>query len=459
VARIAFIHNQLRGTDGVSLEVDKWRQVLEGMGHEVFYVAGNEGKGIITIPELSFEHPAVHTLLQEGTSIWTGTFRDGAALMDEGRRVASSLKDQLLKAIDQHRIDFLIPHNLLSIGYNIPAVISLTEVIADRQIAASGHWHDFWWEGEQSGEVNPTCPEVRQLLQEKAPPLLPNLIHTVINSFGRSAMKERKKYDAAIIPNVFDYTQQWKIDDYNRDFRNSFGIGKNDIVFLQATRVMDRKAIELAIDVVAEVGKPELRTLLERSRLYDGRQFSSDDRIILLCAGYVETFGISGSYRQQLERHAKDVGVTIIFAGDRVKHSRGTCPAGKLYSLFTDAYPNADFVTYCSVWEGFGNQFLEAICGRQPVVLFEYPVYKADLKQLGFDVVSIGDTYSGTLAKGLLSVDAGKIREAGRQVVTLLTDKTRREEAVTRNLEIATEHFSYEALKRHLAALCKRALG
>jgi glycosyltransferase involved in cell wall biosynthesis len=395
----------------------------------------------------------VQSLLKEGTARWTGKYRDARHLMDEAGRVADVLKASLLAAIDGHRIDFLIPHNLLSIGYNLPAVIGLSQAIGESALPSSGHWHDFWWEGEQSGEVNPTCPEVRQLLEKHAPPVLRNLKHTAINSFGQRALKTRRNIDAAIIPNVFDYAQEWKVDSYNRDFRAALGIGASDIVFLQATRVMDRKAIELAIDVVAEVGKPALRRRLERSRLYDGRRFSSSDRIVLLCAGYVETFGISGSYQDQLQEHAKERGVTIIFGGDRVKHSRGTGPQGKLYSLFTDAYPHADFVTYCSVWEGFGNQFLEAICGRQPVVLFEYPVYVADLKPLGFDVVSIGDTYSGTIAKGLLNVAPERIASAAREVVTLLTDKERRRQATERNRAIAAEHFSYDALEKHLKRL------
>ena len=55
--RIAFLHNALGKTDGVSLEVDKWREVLRRRGHEVFYIAGNERDDILCIPELSFYHP------------------------------------------------------------------------------------------------------------------------------------------------------------------------------------------------------------------------------------------------------------------------------------------------------------------------------------------------------------------------------------------------------------------
>ena len=38
--RIGFVSTRLAGTDGVSLEVAKWVQVLNGLGHECFFFAG-----------------------------------------------------------------------------------------------------------------------------------------------------------------------------------------------------------------------------------------------------------------------------------------------------------------------------------------------------------------------------------------------------------------------------------
>ncbi len=41
-----------------------------------------------------------------------------------------------------------------------------------------------------------------------------------------------------------------------------------------------------------------------------------------------------------------------------------------------------------------GNQLLEAIHARLPILIFEYPVYEADLKNSGVDVVSLGNQIS-----------------------------------------------------------------
>ena len=38
--RIVFVSTRISGTDGVSLEVAKWAEVLERMGHQCFYIAG-----------------------------------------------------------------------------------------------------------------------------------------------------------------------------------------------------------------------------------------------------------------------------------------------------------------------------------------------------------------------------------------------------------------------------------
>lgn len=47
----------------------------------------------------------------------------------------------------------------------------------------------------------------------------------------------------------FDSTEG-QLDEYNRDLRARIGLKPNDIFILQATRIVTRKAIELAIDLV-----------------------------------------------------------------------------------------------------------------------------------------------------------------------------------------------------------------
>lgn len=52
---IALIHYRVGETDGVSLEMDKWKKVLEKQGHNVMYIAGSQGTSkAIIIPELFY---------------------------------------------------------------------------------------------------------------------------------------------------------------------------------------------------------------------------------------------------------------------------------------------------------------------------------------------------------------------------------------------------------------------
>lgn len=55
--RIGFVATRIAGTDGVSLEIGKWADVLEQMGHTCFYVAGlsdrRKDRSVI-IPEAHF---------------------------------------------------------------------------------------------------------------------------------------------------------------------------------------------------------------------------------------------------------------------------------------------------------------------------------------------------------------------------------------------------------------------
>ena len=62
--RIGFVATRFAGTDGVSLEAEKWAVELRAMGHDVHYVAGiidRPAEKSMEGPEASFGHPDVET--------------------------------------------------------------------------------------------------------------------------------------------------------------------------------------------------------------------------------------------------------------------------------------------------------------------------------------------------------------------------------------------------------------
>lgn len=456
MANISFFQNRLSRTDGVSLEVDKWRSVLrDRLGHKVWYCSGNNDiPGNYNISELYAMHPMTWKILRNGTV----AFKDYKSEQDLERDIynhADVIEGKLLKFINEKKIDVLIPHNLCSGGYQPAAAIAFHRVIRKTGLPAIIHCHDFYF--EDSGEVRATCQIISSIYERYFPAKLPNVQHVVINRLAQKRLKELKNIDATVVPNVFDFDQPtWTADEYNGDFRMEFGIGKDDLVFLQATRILDRKGIEMAIDVVSEVSRPARRRLLFGNSTAGGGRFHSGAGIILLCSGIVETIGISGDYWKKLLKHAKIKGVDIRYAGDRVKHSREIGSGGKkTYSLW-DSYVFADFVTYPSTWEGWGNQFIEAVFAKLPALLFEYPVWRSDIKQAGFDVVSLGSRIAGTGKDGLIRVPSANILSAADQIVGILRDPGKKTKIVENNFKIGRTFFSFDALENKVRRLLKK---
>ena len=126
----------------------------------------------------------------------------------------------------------------------------------------------------------------------------------------------------------------------------------------------------------------------------------------------------------------------------------------KTYSLW-DTYVHADFVTYPSIWEGWGNQLIEAIFAKKPVIIFEYPVYKSDLKRNGFSFVSLGSKFKSDKKSGFVSVPKVRQYEAAKEVIKLLIDNKLRKETVDYNFRLARKNYSYHSLKRIISSLFK----
>ena len=63
--RIGFISTRIAGTDGVSLEIGKWARVLEEMGLECYYVAGEcdrPPERTALVEEAHFAHPVIREI-------------------------------------------------------------------------------------------------------------------------------------------------------------------------------------------------------------------------------------------------------------------------------------------------------------------------------------------------------------------------------------------------------------
>lgn len=263
--------------------------------------------------------------------------------------------------------------------------------------------------------------------------------HCVINSQARQDLKKRCGIDSVVVPNVFDLSAPlWKKDDYNSTFRRDLGVSDSDILLLQATRVTNRKAIELAVDVVAM-----LNTEKYINKLKNGKR-----RFVLAVVGLHE--GVDG-YEQTLFEYIKKRGANVIVNENIVEDGRRIQNGRKIYSLW-DAYAHCDMVTYPSIYEGWGNQFLEGVFARVPIIMFEYDVYKTDIGPKGFEIISLGDRYC-LRENGLVRVETGKIERVCEKVVDIINDLEAAQQMAGKNFELGCEHFSFEKLEEILTGL------
>jgi len=406
---IGFVSFRFAGTDGVSLETAKWAEVFEGAGFTCFYFAGEldrPAERSYRVEEAHFTHPDIRDIYHN----CFGVKLRGRFITQKIQEFNRKIKDHLYRFTEKFNIDVLIPQNALTIPLNLPLGIALTEFISETGIATIAHHHDFFWERQQF------CTNaVWEYLNMAYPPHLNSIHHVVINSSGDNQLSLRTGISGTIIPNVMDFENPpLPIDGYASDARQALGIKDDELFILQPTRVVKRKGIEHAIELVSRMKKKACLVI----------SHASGDE------GY--------DYERRVREYSKMMGVNTIFVSDIINEKRGKTKTGKKIYTLEDIYPHADLITYPSNFEGFGNAFLEAVYFSKPIVVNNYSIYSTDIKPKGFMVIEIDGYVSD---------------EAVNQTEKILSDPKRRDRMVKINYETAKKHYSYSVLRRKLKNL------
>ncbi len=441
---ILLAHFRVGETDGVSLEMDKWKWALEALGHKVYYLAGSSGNcEAECIESLHYLDPLNDKIIQNAYVELTDYSSDEQLVVAIEHR-AEVISKQVIEVIKRLNIDIIVPNNIWSLGYHLPAAIGIHRAVEQTGIQAICHHHDFHWERDKYSA--PTSEKITDLLNQYFPPKHAGIQHCVINHIAQRELKSRRNIDSHVVPNVFDFHgSDWKIDEYNLDLRQRFSIRDNDIIFLQATRIVARKGIELAIDHIAEIGRQK-STLLGRT-LYNGKVFNTDSRLILVLAGMCE----EESYQEKLTAKADKLGVELLFINEWVGHSRSEVNGEKIYSLW-DIYAHADIITYPSLLEGWGNQFLEGLIAQIPMVVYRYPVYATDIEEFHFDIIDLGEQHELD-DNGLAYIDHELNTKATKETIRFLLEAENRNEKMKRNYQIGENNFSYPVLSKILNSI------
>jgi hypothetical protein len=406
--RIGFVSTRIAGTDGVTLETYKWYQVLERNGYECCFFAGE----LDTPPERSMLEPKAHFEDSEMLEIHSACFGTTTRKVSTSARIQELkdyLKSRLYEFCREFSIDLLVPENVLAIPLNIPLGLAITELIAETGIPTVAHHHDFGWERKRF-----LISAVQDYIQRSFPPNLRSMRHVVINSAASRQLSYRRGISNTVIPNVFDFGNPPPPPPNGKLLREELGFEENDLFVLQPTRVVPRKWIERAVELVSLLG-------LKRPRLVVSHESGDEGDL----------------YAQRIVEYAERLGVKVIYIGEKVGTAH--CFKARCDRKYTidDAYQNADLVTYPSGYEGFGNAFVEAIYFKKPIVVNRYSIFVEDIEPCGFEVIPFEAFITSEVVDRIrLLLEPGKLSQA-----------------VEKNYELGKRHFSYEVLERKLLPL------
>lgn len=412
---IIILSYRVSGNDGVSLECAHWKEILERMGHRVTFLAGQLDRSGVVMPELHFQNPSV-SKIHDRVTYGRGKYK---SIESQIYDIAGTIEGKLRHFFNTNKgIDLIIAPNVFSLPMHFPLSVALKRVVEDLNIPVIARHHDFWWERKRYLKSS-----LFPFFEKFFPPNIYLIKHTVINSISRDELRRRTGIEAEVISDSFNFAniKLPVVDGYSKHFRRDFEIGERDVVFMQTTRIVPRKRLEVAI------------SFFKRLALKNA---------VLVISGHSGDEGLS--YLQKIQKLCETTGINYRIIGEYVDSKRriygqlGASNKRRVYSLW-DCYRNADFILYPTEAEGFGNQFIEAVYFKKPIILTPYPVFTKDIVPLGFETINIENrSYN---------------KDAINFVRRLLKHPNEIELMVEKNFAIGAQNFSYEATSEKIRKL------
>ncbi|MCK5508126.1 MAG: glycosyltransferase family 4 protein [Desulfobacterales bacterium] len=405
-----FISTRFAGLDGVSLETQKWADMLKSKGCSVYFMAGE----LNTDPLISYLVPKAHFQHEEILKLQHSIFvekKRTSAISVKIQRIKEELKEEIKKFHSKFGFEILIVQNALAIPVNIPLGLAITEFIIETEIPTIAHHHDFFWERDRfSSHV------ASDYLRAAFPPVHPKIQHVVINSIAGHSLSYYTGESWTLIPNVVDFkVMHPEIDDFNRDLKKEIGLDEDSVLILQPTRVVSRKGIEISLELVKRLDYPKASLVITHKAEDEGQD-----------------------YLMRIEEFVKLIDVDLKIISDRIGPKRGFDKNGRKIFTLWDVYQHADLIAYPSLYEGYGNAFVESIYFRKPIVINRYSIFIADIEPKGFDVISF-DNY----------ITNNTITE----IKKLLDDPKRLSQMAEKNYITGWRYLSYEMLEEKIEQL------
>ncbi len=423
--KVIFVHYKTHTLDGVSLEIEHRARIFKNWGWKVFYLTGEDplekqAKNIYIIPELKIKNKTnliLNQILFEKTDADENI---ALTFFELRKKLIFSKISRVFKKIQPNLVYI---HNLFSYACNLPATKALMDLLDQIQTPTLIHAPDFWFTREAFAK--PQFAFVKNILSQMPPKRDYILGLQVINSLEKKQVERKRRLKADLFADVFDFDQKNPASKKAvQQIREKYKI-KNHPLILHATRITRRKNIENSLLFSAELQK------------------KIGKKIFLLFPNFVESG--DEEYAAKLQQMAKTLNINAIWAQKDFALQRN--PAKGIFS-FWDAYDVADIITYTSQWEGFGNQLLEAVFFRKILVLFEYPVFKTDIKKQGYKYISLGDKIIKRSWRR--EVPKACLASAAEKTAYFLQKKEKWKKIAEKNFCIAKRHHHIKNLELYL---------
>lgn len=422
--KIGIIIGRIGGVDGVALETEKWIEVFQKMGHKIYIIAGQfEGRKIdcsceTRVQEMSFFSP--ESYWEQKKAFFHPDF-DQDDLIDHLQLYSKVIEDKIVKWISKFKIDLLLSENASCLPSHISMGLAIKNAAIKTGKPILTHDHDFAWE-RGNRYVSPHT-RINELVKEVFPLRLSHSYHAVINLHAQETLKEKFNRDSIVVPNVMDFDKPFGVlTDLNKNLKQDLGLNQEDILLFQITRIVQRKGIEAAIELIDKLNDPKVK--------------------LIITGNYADDAG-SAYYMKLVDLiHELKLSKQVHFAYHSFSN-KGLSGSSKNYSL-SDAYAHARACTYFSTYEGFGNAFVEAVLAKRPIFVNNYkPVYWPDIGSKGFKAVMLEDNVFTDSA----------LNEMKEVIYNTQLNK----EIAEYNYVLGKKYFSYDTLEEKLSTLINLA--
>ncbi|MBI3306566.1 MAG: alpha-glucan family phosphorylase [Candidatus Omnitrophica bacterium] len=473
--RIGFIAAKAGGPDGVSREMENWARVLRRAGHSIHALVAD---GEMVLEEVEGQEPVIsgqlppvarydsednqkvlaafpnlppstrYSRIEELRASQLSDTALDTLIMGQSEIIRDSIKNW----VRLNKIDVLIIENLNVLPEAFLLSVGVKRAIGD--LPTPVIFHNYYDPSYlESDDFKDFPPGLQHHLRDKFPPQSTDVFHTVLSEKAQGEFRAAfpgipaEEISADVIYNVQDFKNPPPPDDYTQSFRADLGFAEDDIIFAFPSRLIFRKGLDFALQLIKNISNPKVKLLLMEEE--------GDE-----------------NYRTSIQRYIAELGLVdrVRFMKDRSGVNRlglKRSPPGAPVKIYTadDVYRVASVVLYPSQEENFGAPILDAIRAGLPVVVYKYQVFKDEIRKEGmtffyFPTITSNPPEPKRLRRALGgSKNQERFKTLASEIMRLLDDSNRKNQITAKNREIAGQHFSYEYLDERLAVAIDTAIA